>query len=139
MGHSPFTMASPPIYLDCHATTPVDRRVLQAMEPYFCEQFGNDSSHHYYGWQAATAIKHARQRLAEAIQAQPEQLIFTSGATEANNLAIKGVAEAYFAKGKHLVTVQTEHSAVLAPCRYLESLGFEVTYLPVNQSGVLGL
>jgi len=132
-------MVSPPIYLDCHATTPVDRRVWQAMEPYFCEQFGNESSHHYYGWQAATAIKQARQQLAEAIQAQPEQLIFTSGATEANNLAIKGVAEAYFTKGKHLVTVATEHSAVLAPCRYLESLGFEVTYLPVNPDGLLDL
>ncbi len=137
-----------PIYLDAHATTPVDDRVLQAMLPFFTEHFGNPGSLHAYGWEAEAAVKQARATLAAALcsgfpagigGASPEEVIFTSGATEANNLAIKGVAEAYFAKGKHLVTVQTEHSAVLDPCRYLESLGFEVTYLPVQPDGFIDL
>lgn len=130
---------SRPIYLDAHATTPVDDRVLQAMLPFFTQHFGNSGSLHAYGWEAEAAVKQARAILAEAIGATPEEVIFTSGATEANNLAIKGVAEAYFAKGRHLITVQTEHSAVLAPCRYLESLGFEVTYLPVQPDGLVNL
>jgi len=128
-----------PIYLDAHATTPVDDRVLQKMLPFFTEHFGNPGSLHAYGWEAEASVKQARTTLAEAIGASPEEVIFTSGATEANNLAIKGVAEAYFAKGKHLVTVQTEHSAVLDPCRYLESLGFTVTYLPVQPDGLIDL
>ena len=129
-----------PIYLDCHATTPVDERVLSAMLPYFCERFGNPSSTtHYYGWEAEAAVKQARETIADAIAATPEEIVFTSGATEANNLAIKGVAEAYFSKGRHLITVQTEHRAVLDPCHYLESLGFEVTYLPVQSDGSLDL
>ncbi|MDX2216290.1 MAG: IscS subfamily cysteine desulfurase [Oculatellaceae cyanobacterium bins.114] len=129
-----------PIYLDCHATTPVDPRVLEAMLPYFTEHFGNPASlAHAYGWEAEAAVKLARETLATAIGATPEEIVFTSGATEANNLAIKGVAEAYFSKGRHLITVQTEHSAVLDPCRYLQSLGFEVTFLPVQPDGLIDL
>lgn len=133
-------MSHRPIYLDCHATTPMDERVLEAMLPYFTEYFGNPSSvGHVYGWEAEAAVKQARQILADAIHATPEEIVFTSGATEANNLAIKGVAEAYFSKGRHLITVQTEHRAVLDPCRYLETLGFEVTFLPVQQDGLIDL
>lgn len=128
-----------PIYLDCHATTPVDERVYDAMKPYFCDRFGNPSSVHPYGWEAQSAVKLARNTIAEAINATPEEIIFTSGATEANNLAIKGIAEAYFAQGKHIITVATEHRAVLDPCKYLESLGFEVTYLPVKSDGLIDL
>ncbi|MBD2098562.1 IscS subfamily cysteine desulfurase [Trichocoleus sp. FACHB-591] len=129
-----------PIYLDCHATTPVDPRVLDAMLPYFTEYFGNPASvTHTYGWEAEAAIAKAREILASAINCGPEEIVFTSGATEANNLAIKGVVEAYISKGRHIVTVSTEHSAVLDPCRYLESLGFEVTYLPVPSDGLIDL
>lgn len=128
-----------PLYFDNHATTALDPRVLEAMLPYLTEQYGNAGSAHFYGWQASAAIKQARQEIAETMGAQPEEIIFTSGATEANNLAIRGVAEAYFAQGKHLVTVETEHQAVLAPCRYLETLGFEVTYLSVQSSGLVDL
>jgi cysteine desulfurase len=129
-----------PIYLDCHATTPVDPRVLTAMLPYFTEHFGNPTSTtHQYGWAAEAAVTGARETIAAAIGANVEEIVFTSGATEANNLAIKGVAEAYIAKGQHLITLQTEHNAVLDPCRYLESLGFTVTYLPVNPDGLLDL
>ncbi|PZV16519.1 MAG: IscS subfamily cysteine desulfurase [Pseudanabaena sp.] len=129
-----------PIYLDCHATTPVDERVLESMLPYFRESFGNAASvGHFYGWEAEAAIKLAREAIANAINAIPEEIIFTSGATEANNLAIKGVAEAYHQKGRHIITVQTEHSAVLDPCAYLQSLGFEVTYLPVKSDGLIDL
>ncbi|AIE74065.1 MULTISPECIES: cysteine desulfurase family protein [unclassified Synechocystis] len=128
-----------PLYFDNHATTALDPRVLEAMVPYLTEQYGNAGSAHFYGWQAQGAIKQARQVIADTIGARPEEIIFTSGATEANNLAIRGVAEAYFAEGKHLVTVETEHQAVLAPCRYLETLGFEVTYLPVQPNGLVNL
>lgn len=132
--------ANRPIYLDCHATTPVDPRVLDAMLPFFTEHFGNPSSlTHQYGWEAEAAVRQARALIAAGINATPEEIVFTSGATEANNLAIKGVAEAYFSKGRHIVTVQTEHSAVLDPCAYLESLGFEVTYLPVQTDGLIDL
>lgn len=110
------------------------------MIPFFMEHFGNPSSMtHAYGWEAEAAVQQARETIASAVNAAPEEIIFTSGATEANNLAIKGAAEAYFSKGKHIITVQTEHSAVLDPCRYLESLGFEVTYLPVQPDGLLDL
>lgn len=133
-------MANRPIYLDCHATTPVDPRVVEAMVPFFTEHFGNPSSiTHAYGWEAEAAVKKAREILATAINATPEEIIFTSGATEANNLAIKGVAEAYFGQGQHIITVQTEHSAVLDPCKYLESLGFSITYLPVQPDGLISL
>ncbi|WP_434684331.1 IscS subfamily cysteine desulfurase [Pseudanabaena minima] len=129
-----------PIYLDCHATTPVDERVLEAMLPYFRESFGNPASiGHLYGWEAEAAVKLARESIANAISATPEEIIFTSGATEANNLALKGVAEAYHSKGRHIVTVQTEHSAVLDPCVYLQSLGFEITYLPIKSDGLIDL
>jgi cysteine desulfurase len=129
-----------PIYLDCHATTPVDQRVLEAMLPYFRESFGNAASvGHFYGWEAEAAVKLARDAIASAINATSEEIIFTSGATEANNLAIKGVAEAHHQKGRHIITVQTEHSAVLDPCAYLQSLGFEVTYLPVKSDGLIEL
>jgi cysteine desulfurase len=128
-----------PIYLDHQATTPVDARVLAKMWPYFSEQAGNPASNHRYGWVADAAIEQARAMIAAAIAAQPEEIIFTSGATEANNLAIKGIAEAYLSQGRHLITVQTEHNAILAPCRYLETLGFEVTYLPVDRTGRINL
>jgi cysteine desulfurase len=133
-------MSIRPIYLDCHATTPLDEGVLAAMMPYFIEHFGNPSSiGHVYGWEAQAAVKQAREILAAAINATPEEIVFTSGATEANNLAIKGVAEAYFQKGQHIVTVATEHSAVLDPCHYLKSLGFNITILPVQPDGLIDL
>ncbi|TAE53840.1 MAG: IscS subfamily cysteine desulfurase [Nostocales cyanobacterium] len=133
-------MSNRPIYLDCHATTPLDERVLNFMIPYFTEKFGNAASvNHVYGWESEAAVKQTRRSLAAAINANPEEIVFTSGATEANNLAIKGVAEAYFSKGQHIVTVATEHKAVLDPCEYLKSLGFEITILPVNQDGLIDL
>ena len=133
-------MLKRPIYLDCNATTPLDGRVLKTMLPYFTEHFGNPASiTHQYGWEAEAAVKKAREILATAINSTPEEIIFTSGATEANNLAIKGVAEAYFNKGKHIITIATEHNAVLDPCTYLQNLGFEVTYLPVNRDGIIEL
>lgn len=129
-----------PIYLDCHATTPVDPRVLEAMLPYFTEHFGNPASvTHQYGWEAEAAVQQARETLATVLHANPEEIVFTSGATEANNLAIKGVAESYFSQGRHLITVATEHRAVLDPCRYLQTLGFEVTVLPVQPDGLVDL
>ncbi|MBW4459002.1 MAG: aminotransferase class V-fold PLP-dependent enzyme [Nodosilinea sp. WJT8-NPBG4] len=133
-------MVHRPIYLDCHATTPVDPCVVEAMLPFFTEHFGNPASlTHAYGWEAEAAVTKARENIAAAIHASPEEIVFTSGATEANNLAIKGIAEACFSRGRHIITVQTEHSAVLDPCRYLESLGFEVTYLPVQPNGLIDL
>ncbi|MEA5555772.1 cysteine desulfurase family protein [Nodularia spumigena] len=133
-------MSIRPIYLDGHATTPVDERVLAAMIPYFTEHFGNPSSiGHVYGWEAEAAVKQAREILAAAINATPEEIVFTSGATEGNNLAIKGVAEAYFSQGQHIITVATEHSAVLDPCTYLKSLGFDITVLPVQPDGIIDL
>jgi cysteine desulfurase len=133
-------MVRSPIYLDCYATTPVDPRVLEEMLPYFTDFYGNPASvTHAYGWTAEAAVKQARSRIAEAIGADPSEIIFTSGATESNNLAIKGVAEAYFSRGKHLVTVATEHQAVLDPLQYLETLGFEVTRLPVGADGLVDL
>ncbi|MBE9223729.1 cysteine desulfurase [Cyanobacterium stanieri LEGE 03274] len=129
-----------PIYLDCHATTPMDKRVLEAMMPFFTDYFGNASSvAHVYGWEAEAGIKKAREIIAGAINAGENEIIFTSGATEADNLAIKGVAEAYFDRGKHIITVATEHKAVIEPCEYLMDLGFEVSFLPVNESGLLDL
>ncbi|MEB3883543.1 IscS subfamily cysteine desulfurase [Lyngbya sp. CCY1209] len=133
-------MSDRPIYLDANATTPLDRRVLEAMLPYLTEQFGNPASiNHVYGWEAEAAVQQARKIIAEAIGARPEEIIFTSGATESDNLAVKGVAEAYFAKGRHLITVETEHNAVLDPCHYLKELGFEVTFLPVEPDGLINL
>ncbi|MBW4645519.1 MAG: aminotransferase class V-fold PLP-dependent enzyme [Goleter apudmare HA4340-LM2] len=133
-------MSIRPVYLDNHATTPVDERVLAAMLPYFREIFGNPASNsHVYGWEAEAAVKQTREVLAAAINASPEEIVFTSGATEANNLAIKGVAEAYFQKGQHIITVATEHKAVLDPCQYLKTLGFEITILPVQKDGLINL
>ncbi len=129
-----------PIYLDHHATTPVDPRVLALMLPYFAEHFGNPTSTtHQYGWEAEAIVTQSRSQIAAAIGANPEEIVFTSGATEANNLAIKGVAEAYLSKGQHIITLETEHNAVLDPCQYLESLGFTVTYLPVRSDGLVDL
>lgn len=129
-----------PIYLDAHATTPVDPRVLEAMIPFFTETFGNSgSSTHSYGWAAQGAVDQAREALAQVIGASAEEIIFTSGATESNNLAIKGVAEAYLEKGRHIITMATEHAAVLNPCKYLESLGWRVTYLPVDSQGLVDI
>jgi len=140
MTANPKLIMQRPIYLDCHATTPVDPQVLEAMLPYFTEHFGNPSSvSHAYGWEAEAGVKQAREIIAAGIQASPEEIIFTSGATEANNLAIKGVAEAYFSQGQHIITVATEHRAVLDPCQYLESLGFEGTFLPVGEDGLIDL
>lgn len=133
-------MSQRPIYLDSHATTPVDPQVLEAMLPYFKEHFGNPSSiNHLYGWEAEAGVKKARNTIAEAIKATVSEIIFTSGATEANNLAIKGVAEAYCNQGRHIITVETEHRAVLDPCLYLQKLGFDVTFLPVKKDGLIDL
>jgi cysteine desulfurase len=133
-------MSHRPIYMDCHATTPVDERVMAAMLPFFTEQFGNPASvGHEYGWEAQAAVQQSREILAKAIAATPEEIVFTSGASEANNLAIKGIAEAYGNKGRHLITVATEHNAILDPCRYLQTQGFDVTYLPVEADGLIDL
>lgn len=133
-------MSQRPIYLDNHATTPLDKRVLDAMLPYFTEQFGNAASiNHVYGWEAEAAVKQSREIIAEAINASAEEIVFTSGASEANNLAIKGIAEAYFNKGKHIITVKTEHNAILDPCHYLEKLGFDITFLPVKSDGTIDI
>jgi len=125
-----------PIYMDNHATTRTDPRVVEAMLPYFSEHYGNAASRqHVFGRQAAEAVEQARSQVAELIGASPREIIFTSGATESNNLAIKGVAAMYRRKGNHIVTVQTEHHAVLDPCRRLEREGFHVTYLLVDRYG----
>ena len=128
------------IYLDYNATTPVDSSVLEAMLPYFSERFGNAASNtHAYGWQASEAVKQARTQVAAFIGAIPQEVVFTSGATESINLAIKGVAEAYRAKGKHIVISATEHKAVLDTCDYLEKHGWEITRLRVNREGMIDL
>jgi len=133
-------MSKKPIYMDHHATTPVDLRVLEVMLPYFSEIFGNAAStDHSYGNEALRAVEKARQQIADGIGAKSEEIIFTSGATESNNLALKGVAEQYRDKGNHIITCVTEHPAVLDPCKKLESRGFEVTYLPVDHYGMIDL
>ncbi|HXB11068.1 MAG TPA: aminotransferase class V-fold PLP-dependent enzyme [Bacteroidia bacterium] len=125
------------IYLDYNSTTPVDKRVLETMLPYFSEKFGNAASKtHAAGWTANRAVNEAREQISTLINCDPQELVFTSGATEAINLAIKGVFAAYASKGKHIITYATEHKAVLDTCSYLETIGAEITYLPVNQEGL---
>lgn len=129
-----------PIYLDYQATTPCDPRVLKVMLPYFTEEFGNPHSRsHAYGWKAEEAVDHARQQVAAILGADPREVIFTSGATEANNLAIKGVAHFYKNQKNHIITCSTEHKCVLDSCRHLEQEGFKITYLPVKANGIIDL
>lgn len=128
-------MVNLPIYLDNNATTPCDPRVVEAMLPYFTNIFGNAASrHHSFGWKAEEAVDFARQQVAALIGAETQEIIFTSGATEANNLAIKGVFEMYAGKGNHIITTSIEHKAVLDTCRHIEKLGGEVTYVGVNEN-----
>ncbi|HEY0713429.1 MAG TPA: aminotransferase class V-fold PLP-dependent enzyme, partial [Polyangia bacterium] len=125
-----------PIYMDNHATTPTDPRVVEAMLPYFTEHFGNASSRsHAYGWSAEKAVEKARDQVGAIIGASGKEIVWTSGATESNNLAIKGAAEFYRDRGDHIITAQTEHKAVLDTCKRLEKEGYRVTYLPVEKDG----
>src|SRR5271155_1982810 len=129
-----------PIYMDDHATTPMDPRVLEAMMPYFSGKFGNAASrNHSFGWEAEAAVEIAREQVAKLIGATAKEIIFTSGATESNNLAIKGVAEMYKERGNHIITQVTEHKAVLDTCKRLEKLGYEITYLPVQADGLVSI
>ena len=129
-----------PVYLDNNATTPCDPRVLEAMIPYFTRHFGNAASRsHAFGWEAKEAVDYAREQVAALIGATPQEIIFTSGATEADNLALKGVFDMYKGKGNHIITASTEHKAVLDTCRHLEKEGGELTYLGVNTEGLVDL
>jgi cysteine desulfurase len=129
-----------PIYLDNNATTPMDPRVLEAMLPYFTDKFGNAASrNHSFGWVAEEAVDYAREQVAKLVNADPKEIIFTSGATEADNLAIKGVYEMYASKGNHIITCTTEHKAVLDTCKHIEKTGGEVTYLNVQADGLVDL
>mmetsp|Transcript_1275 Transcript_1275/g.2994 ORF Transcript_1275/g.2994 Transcript_1275/m.2994 type:complete len:465 (-) Transcript_1275:252-1646(-) len=129
-----------PVYLDMQATTPMDPRVLDAMLPFFTEQFGNPHSRtHLYGWESEDAVETARKNVANVIGADPKEIIFTSGATESNNIAVKGIANFYKEKKNHVITTQTDHKCVLDSCRYLQQRGWDVTYLGVNSEGMISL
>ncbi|CAG8782728.1 24926_t:CDS:2, partial [Racocetra persica] len=129
-----------PIYLDLQATTPTDPRVLDAMMPYLTQQYGNPHSRtHAYGWEAEKAVEQARVHVANLIGADPKEIIFTSGATESNNISVKGVARFYKTNKKHIITTQIEHKCVLDSCRVLAEEGFDITYLPVKPSGLIDL
>src|SRR6202030_505263 len=129
-----------PIYMDNHATTPVDPRVFEAMRPYLTNVFGNSASrNHSFGWEAEEATEKARKQVASLIGATAKEIVFTSGATESDNLAIKGVAQMYAEKGNHIITAATEHKAVLDTCKHLEKEGARVTYLPVQTNGLIDL
>src|SRR5579863_5595820 len=129
-----------PIYMDYHATTPMDPRVFEAMKPYLLQTFGNAASrNHSFGWEAEEAVEKSRKQIASLIGATPKEIVFTSGATESNNLALKGVAEMYAEKGNHIITAATEHKAILDTCKRLEKHGVRVTYLPVQQNGLVDL
>lgn len=129
-----------PVYLDNNATTPMDPRVLDAMTPYFLEHYGNAASrNHPFGWEAEEAVDYAREQVARLIGADPKEILFTSGATEADNLALKGVFEMYSSRGSHIITANTEHKAVLDTCKHIEKLGGEVTYLDVKENGLVDL
>src|SRR6266446_1180648 len=132
-------MVKLPIYMDNHATTPIDRRVLEAMVPYFTEKFGNAASrNHSFGWEAEEGVDKARNQIAALINAKPKEIIFTSGATESDNLALKGVVEFYKDKGNHVITAVTEHKAILDTCKALERKGLAtITYLPIDECGVV--
>lgn len=133
-------MEGRPLYLDAQATTPLDPRVLDKMMPFMTNYYGNPHSRtHYYGWETETAVEVARDQIAKLIGADPKEIIFTSGATESNNIAVKGVARFYGSKKKHVITTQTEHKCVLDSCRALEGEGFRVTYLPVKTNGIVDL
>jgi cysteine desulfurase len=135
-----FVYMNLPIYMDHHATTPMDPRVVEAMLPYFTHKFGNAASrNHSFGWVAEEAVEKSRKQVADLIGATAKEIIFTSGATESNNLAIKGVAEMYAERGNHVITAATEHKAVLDTCKHLEKQGCRVTYLPVQQDGLVDL
>ncbi|KAG5535442.1 hypothetical protein RHGRI_023267 [Rhododendron griersonianum] len=129
-----------PLYLDMQATSPVDPRVLESMLPYYLSRFGNPHSRtHLYGWESDDAVERARSQVAALINASPKEIIFTSGATESNNISVKGVMHFYKEKKRHVITTQTEHKCVLDSCRYLQQEGFDVTYLPVNPDGIIDL
>ena len=129
-----------PIYMDYHATTPMDPRVFEAMKPYFMETFGNAASrNHSFGWEAEEAVEKSRKQIADLIGANTKEIVFTSGATESNNLALKGIAEMYAEKGNHIITAATEHKAIHDTCKRLEKHGIRVTYLPVQTNGLVDL
>src|SRR5215467_3998432 len=137
---NPSTQVKLPVYLDNHATTPLDPRALEAMLPFLTSKFGNAASNsHSFGWEAAAAVEAARRQIAAAIGASPQEIVFTSGATESDNLAIIGVADAYGSRGNHIITAVTEHKAVLDSCKHLEKRGFRITWLGVKPDGLIDL